>query len=57
MSNTLKFCSCRACKAGRSCGRNKETTKKTLRAFRRKTKQAIKKGEEPPRQVSIPYTD
>ena len=57
MSNTIKFCGCRACKAGRHCKRNRATTQKTIRSFRRQAKQAVKRGEEPPKAVSIPYTD
>ena len=57
MSSVAKFCSCRACKAGKKCSRSQTKTKKTLRSFKRQSKQAIQKGAEPPTAVSIPYTD
>jgi len=57
MSNTIKFCGCRACKAGRHHPNNKVNTRKSLRAFRRNTKQALKRGVEPPTKISIDFTD
>ena len=57
MSSVAKFCSCRACKAGRKCARNKATTDKALRSFRRQGKAALQKGTEPPKTISVPYTD
>jgi hypothetical protein len=55
MSNVVKFCGCKACRRGRHA--NHENTKKELRKFRRLVKLAIRKGKEPPRTVSISYTD
>jgi hypothetical protein len=52
-----KFCSCRACKAGKKCDRSQTRTKKTLRSFKRQSKAALQKGTEPPVTISIPYTD
>ena len=57
MSSVVKFCSCRACKAGRKCSYNKATTNKALRSFRRQSKAAIQKGTEPPIAISIHWTD
>jgi hypothetical protein len=53
----LKFCSCRACRAGRSCPRNRAKTEGAKRTFRRQTKTALRKGEEPPKHISVTYTD
>ena len=52
-----KFCSCRACKAGKKCPRSQTRTNKALRSFRRQTKAALQKGTELPKTISIPYTD
>lgn len=57
MSSVAKFCSCRACKRGKKCARNKATTDKALRSFRRQSKAAVAKGTEPPKAISVPYTD
>jgi hypothetical protein len=57
MSSVAKFCSCRACKAGKKCSRSQASTNKALRSFRRQTKAALLKGTEPPKTISVPYTD
>ena len=57
MTTHMKFCSCKACKAGRHRAGAKSTTKRAVRRFRHKAKAAVKKGEEPPTATSIPYTD
>ena len=57
MSNHLKFCSCRGCRAGRRTKSGGSTVKAVIRASRRKTKQALKAGDEPVSKVSVPYTD
>jgi hypothetical protein len=57
MSNVYKFCSCRGCKAGRHCNYSKQMTRYVMRAFRQRTKRALKAGKEPPTKISIPYTD
>jgi hypothetical protein len=55
MSNVYKFCGCRTCRANRRSSH--DWTRKTMRSFRRKTREAIRQGKEPPTKVSIPYTD
>ena len=53
----LKFCSCRMCRYGRKHYGNPARITKVKRAFRRKTKQALKNGIEPQISISVPYTD
>lgn len=55
MSNVVKFCSCKACRAGRRA--NRKMICRELRKYRRMVKRAIRLGEEAPTKVSIPYTD
>jgi len=57
MSNHLKFCSCRACKAGRHRPGSKSEIKRASRRLRKSAKQALAKGEEPPSKTSVTYTD
>lgn len=55
MSNVVKFCSCKACRAGRRA--NHKMIRKELRKFRRMVKRSIRMGVDAPIKVSIPYTD
>jgi hypothetical protein len=57
MSNHLKFCSCRACKAGRHRPGSKSEIKRASRRLRRNAKAALDKGQEPPSKTSVSYTD
>jgi hypothetical protein len=57
MSNVLKFCSCRACRRGRSYSRNSARTARVNRRIRRSAKVALRQGKEPERVISVPYTD
>jgi hypothetical protein len=45
------------CRAGRDGKRNKAEIDQVKRKFRRDTKQALKRGEEPESKISVPYTD
>ena len=60
MSNVLKFCGCPACRAGmhrhRYPGGNARV-RRVARRFRRLTKAALRMGLEPPKAMSVPYTD
>lgn len=57
MSNHMKFCSCRACRDGLHRGKGRNfMVRKTARKFRYKTKDALKKGKEPPNCISVGYT-
>jgi hypothetical protein len=55
MSNVYKFCGCRACRVGRRP--NRTYIRAEMRKLRHRTKEALKKGKEPPTKISIPYTD
>ncbi len=57
MSNHLKFCSCKACKAGRHRPGNKTVIKRASRKLRHGAKQAIATGQEPPDKTTVSYTD
>jgi len=57
MSNTVKFCGCRACRYGRTHKSESIDVRRQLRTFRRRNKQLIAKGKEPSRLVSIDYND
>ena len=62
MSNHLKFCSCRMCRAGRHSVGGKTTIKRVVRSNRRKVKTALRSkapdaDEKIPTAVSVPYTD
>jgi len=57
MSNHLKFCSCRACRAGRHRPGSKSEIKRASRRLRRNAKAALAKGKEPPPKTSVSYTD
>jgi hypothetical protein len=57
MSNVVKFCGCKACRAGRKAAGNKVMIRKELRKFRRTAKRCIRMGVDAPTKVSIPYTD
>ena len=55
MSNVMKFCGCRQCRVG--LHRNGWRCRAVVRRLRRLTKLALRRGEEPPRVASVPYTD
>lgn len=58
MSNVLKFCSCRACKAGRhACKYKHREARIAQRKLRHSTKLAMRQGREPDRAVSVGRTD
>jgi hypothetical protein len=57
MSNAAKFCSCKACKAGRHSKGSKARTRAAMRSARHAAKQTTKHGTEPPPAKSIPYSD
>jgi len=53
MSNYLKFCSCRQCISVLRTKYGSYIIRYTIRKNRRKTKEALKKGEEPMNVVSV----
>ena len=53
----LKKCSCKACRRGLHTDAGGFTARSAVRKDRKKVKAALKKGEEPPKAGSIPYTD
>lgn len=56
--NHLKFCGCQQCRAGMHLsGRSAALVRRVVRRFRREAKAALKRGEEPERVASVPYTD
>lgn len=57
MPNHLNFCSCHHCRLGLRTKFGGETVRRTIRRFRRLTKQQLKRGEEPLTRISVPYTD
>jgi len=57
MSSAAKFCSCKACKAGRHSKGSKARTRAAMRSARHAAKQTTKHGTEPPPAKSIPYSD
>ena len=57
MANHVKFCGCKACRAGRHRPGSKARTKRALRSIRRAVKTALRNDREIPAAVSIPYTD
>ena len=57
MPNHLNFCSCHNCRLGLRTKCGGETVRRTIRRFRRLTKQQLKRGEEPLTRISVPYTD
>ena len=57
MSNAAKFCSCKACKAGRHSKGSKSRTRATMRSARHAAKQITSRGTEPPPVKSMPYSD
>jgi hypothetical protein len=58
MSNVLKFCSCRSCRAGRhACKYKHREARIAQRKLRHNTKAALRQGQEPNRSVSVGYTD
>jgi hypothetical protein len=57
MSNHLKFCGCKTCRAGRHRPGAKTTIKRASRRLRHDAKAALAKGKEPPDKTSVSYTD
>lgn len=57
MSNTYKFCSCKACRSGRHRSFGSCIIKRLSRKYRHSVKLALKQDKECPRTISIPYTD
>ncbi len=57
MSNHLKMCSCKSCRAGRHRPGGKATVKRAARKLRHGAKDALNKGKEPPDKTSVSYTD
>lgn len=57
MPNHIKFCGCRACRRGMHSKGGGIEVQKVIRKNRRKVKEALKKGEEPEKKISCPYTD
>lgn len=59
MPNHMKFCGCRSCRSGMHRHRNGKSAvvRRAARKLRRRTKVSLRNGEEPPRVVSVPYTD
>lgn len=57
MPNHLKFCGCRACKAGRHRPGSKTRIRAANRKLRHKTKQALHTDKEPPDKTGVDYTD
>ena len=55
--NHMKFCSCKACKAGRHCANCKARTKRATRGARHAAKTDLAKGKTPNKTISVPYTD
>lgn len=56
--NHLKFCGCRSCREGMHRGNGRTSiVRRVVRRFRRQTKEALRRGEEPPKALSVPYTD
>jgi hypothetical protein len=55
----LRFCSCRACKRGRSSSFSQAVIKRARRRGRRMTREMLKQGkwEDLPERISVPYTD
>jgi hypothetical protein len=57
MANHIKFCSCGQCRRGLRTASGSETVRLVVRKNRRKVKQALRRGEEGERVVTVPYTD
>lgn len=57
MPNHMKFCGCRACRWGMHHTARARWVRRLVRSFRRKTKEALRAGHEPPRVIHVPYTD
>jgi hypothetical protein len=58
VGNHMKFCGCGMCRRGLHRGQFGDVTaRKAIRKFRRMTKDALRKGDEPPKAISVPYTD
>lgn len=56
MPKHLKFCGCRQCRRGMHRGMG-WVVRKAVRRLRRLTKLALRRGDDPPGAVSVPYTD
>jgi hypothetical protein len=57
VSNHLKFCGCKTCRAGRHRPGAKTTIQRASRRLRHDAKAALAKGKEPPDKASVSYTD
>ncbi len=57
MANHIKFCSCKACRAGRHAPANKARIRRAVRNNRRGVKVALRLDREIPRAFSVGYTD
>ncbi len=53
----LKKCSCKACRKGLHTKAGGFTARAAQRKDRKTVKEALKKGEEPPKAGSVTYTD
>jgi hypothetical protein len=57
MGNHLKGCGCRRCRSGMHTKSGSKLLQKIIRSTRRASRQALRRGEEPPPTKSIGYTD
>lgn len=57
MANHIKFCSCGQCRRGLRTASGSAMVRTVVRKNRRKVKQALRRGDEAERVVSVPYTD
>jgi len=57
MSNHVKGCGCRNCRAGMHSKSGGVMVQKFIRRVRRVVKEMLRRGEEPPPAQSIGYTD
>lgn len=55
--NHIKFCSCKACKAGKHSPRSKAVTRNKIRGNRHAVKNALRNGQEPAKVISAGRTD
>ena len=54
MSNYIKMCRCSQCIYGLRHG-GWWVAKRAVRSFRRRVKEAIRRGDEPPKTIRVPY--
>lgn len=57
MGNHVKGCSCRMCRRGMHTAYGSKLLQKFIKSVRRKAKEELRRGEEPPPCVSRGYTD